>query len=110
MKVILNKTTKIKGEFVLAGAIVEVNKAEKKKLEDGGFIDAEVKEISGSDNKELESVKAELVNTQDAFKVLEGELSDTKAELDTVKTEKEELATEFEALKAGTPDLLGGDK
>lgn len=110
MTVILNKTTKFKGKFVLAGKELEVSKDEKKKLEKAGFIDLVAPKTSSNEKQELTGLKTELANTNEAFKQLETELQGLKDELAVVKDEKEFLEDELETLKTGTaenPDLLG---
>lgn len=59
-KVILNKTTKIKGKgLILAGVEVDVTESEKSQLTKDGFIGAIKKPLNPTNEKEIQSLISE---------------------------------------------------
>lgn len=112
-KVILNKSTKIKGMgLVRAGIEIEVTADQKKQLEKGGFLgktaksnvpsnEKEIKELvakvaaletqieDGGDNSaltdEIEALKSDVKSRDDTIEILTGEIEALKADLTEAK-------------------------
>ena len=131
-KVILNKSTKIKGKgLFLAGVEVEVTADEEKQLKKDGFLGEIKKDSSPSNDKEIQELVAKVAKLEAQIaggggntSELEEEITTLKSDIVTVegsnndlllanKTLEEEITSlkdEIETLKNETPDLTAGKK
>ena len=107
-KVILNKSTKIKGlGLVLAGVETTVTAAQKKDLEEKGFLGEIKKSNSPTNDKEIQALVKKVADLEAGSNE---EIESLKAEVSAKDEEIEALRTELaEALKGGD-DLLGANK
>lgn len=107
-KVILNKSTKIKGKgLILAGVEVDVTAAEEKELIKNGFIGEAKKSNTPSNQKEIDALVKKVSE-------LESTIADSKESkaLESFKTEnaqllldKNTLVSELETLKVKVSEL-----
>lgn len=89
MKVILNKSTKIKGKgFVLAGIEIDVTDAQKKALDKGGFLGEIKKDNSPSNDKEIKELVAKVITLEKQVKD-GGDNTELIAEIATLKADAE---------------------
>jgi len=96
-KVTLNKTTKIEGKgLVLAGIEVEVDDKQKKALDKGGFLGEVKKDLSPSNDKEIQSLIKENENLKAQLE--SGDNAELHEELKTVKAENDELRKDIKSL------------
>ena len=79
MKVILNKSTKLKGRgLILAGIEVEVTEDEKKLLDKGGFLGEVKKSNRPTNEKEIIELVAKVATLEDENKTLKADLAKAK--------------------------------
>ena len=117
MKVILNKSTKIKGKgLVLAGIEVSVTDAQEKQLKKDGFLGNVKKSNMPSNEKEIKELVAKVTKLE--AQIADGggddelakEIETLKVEVESKDTEIETLKVEVESLKNNAADLTAPNK
>lgn len=112
-KVILNKSTKLKGKgLILAGVEVEVTADEKKQLEKGGFLGEVKKSNKPTNEKEINELVAKVAELEEAAskggkKELTDKVKELEEQVTTLTSEKETLESEKVTLEEQVTTLTG---